>query len=59
MLPVTPPADAGANCTEKDTLAPGLTVCGTVRPLRLNPLPLTVACEMVRAALPELLSETV
>jgi len=37
------PADVGANWTVKETLAPGLIVCGTLRPVILNPAPETVA----------------
>ena len=43
MLPLKFVAEAGANCTLNDTLDPALTVCGTLRPVTLNPVPVTVA----------------
>jgi len=43
IFPVAPPVDAGANWVVKETLAPGLIVCGTFRPLKLNPVPEAVA----------------
>ena len=52
-LPVTAPLAAGANTTEKFVLWPGVNVVGTVSPLRLKPLPLVEAAEIVRLVLPE------
>ncbi len=46
-LPVTLPVTAGANFTWKVALCPAASVAGKVRPLRLKPLPVTLACEMV------------
>jgi hypothetical protein len=56
MLPVATAVVVGANSTVKDVLCPAFNVTGTVRPLRLNPLPLLVAAEMVRVDPPELVS---
>jgi hypothetical protein len=58
-LPVTLPAAAGANCTVKVLDCPADRLRGKVSPLRPKPVPVIVACEMVRLALPELLSVTV
>jgi hypothetical protein len=46
-LPVGVPAVVGANTTLNDLLAPAARVNGTVMPLRLNPVPVAVACETV------------
>ena len=46
-FPVGVPAPAGANTTLNDLLAPAAKVNGTVTPLRLNPVPVAVACEIV------------
>jgi len=59
MPPLALPADCGANSALKVTLAPGLSVRGTVGPLMLNPVPVAVACEMVTAEPPVLVSESV
>jgi hypothetical protein len=56
MLPVAAPLVVGANSTVKEVLCPAFNVIGTVRPLRVKPLPLAVAAEMVRAVPPELVS---
>jgi hypothetical protein len=56
MLPVALPADVGANAAVKVAFVPALIVAGTERPLMLNPVPEAVAAEMVRAALPVLVS---
>ena len=40
-------------------LAPAATVIGAVNPDRLNPVPVTLACEIVRAAVPVFESITV
>ena len=55
-LPLAEPLADGAKSTEKDVLWPGLSVTGTVRPLRLNPLPLAEAAEIVRLVPPEFVS---
>jgi len=41
MLPLTLPADDGANEMEKLALCPAVSVTGVVIPLKLNPVPLT------------------
>lgn len=40
-LPLTLPVAPGVNPTEKAALCPGVSVTGTVIPLRLKPVPLT------------------
>ncbi len=50
---------AGAKATLKLLDWPTARVSGKVSPLRLNPAPLTVADEMVRLAVPELVRVTV
>ena len=55
MLPLTAPAAAGANITVKEVLCPAVRVSGSVSPLRLIPLPVTEAAEMVTAEPPVLL----
>src|SRR2546425_3794218 len=52
MLPVVPPAAAGANCTLHERLCPALIVAGSESPLIPNPLPDTVARLSTRSALP-------
>jgi hypothetical protein len=54
-LPVTPPAAAGLNFTENVVLCDGPRVVGKVSPLALNPVPVTVACVIVRLDPPVLL----
>jgi hypothetical protein len=49
-LPLTLPATAGANFTEKDALCPAASVTGSAGPLTLNPVPVVVACEIVTLA---------
>jgi hypothetical protein len=39
-LPLTPPADGGANLTVKVALCPPVSVIGAVIPLKVNPVPL-------------------
>ena len=51
-LPLTLPAACGANCTMKLVLCSAAMTSGTEIPLVLKPLPVTVACEMVRFVLP-------
>ena len=46
-VPLALPVDSGANTTLKVTLPPGVSVSGGFRPLKLNPGPVTVACEIV------------
>jgi len=58
-LPVKLPVAAGAKATLKLLDWPTARVSGKVSPLRLNPAPLTVAEEMVRLAVPELVRVTV
>src|SRR5207245_2476639 len=50
--PLKLPAAFGANCTLKFPLCPGPSVVGIARPLKLNPVPVTVACEIVKLAVP-------
>ena len=56
MLPLAAPLAVGANSTVNDVLCPAFKVTGTVKPLKLNPLPLAVAAEMVRLLPPEFVS---
>ena len=55
-LPLTLPAEVGANFTVNDVLEFALMVCGTVSPLMLNPVPVTLAAEIVTLAVPEFVS---
>lgn len=55
-LPLAAPLAVGANSTVKDVLCPAFSVTGTVSPLRLKPLPLALAAEMVRVVPPEFVS---
>ena len=55
-LPLAAPLALGANSTLKDVLCPAFRVTGTVKPVRLNPLPLAVAAEMVSALPPVLVN---
>src|SRR6266496_3838699 len=55
-LPLAAPLAVGANRTVKAVLCPAFNVTGGVRPLRLNPLPLTEAAVMVSAVPPALVS---
>jgi hypothetical protein len=59
MLPLTLPADVGANLAVKDVLAPAATVKGGVSPLILNPVPDALTWEIVKLAVPEFFSVTV
>ena len=43
IFPEALPVDAGRNCAVKEILEPTLTVCGKVKPVRLNPVPEAVA----------------
>jgi hypothetical protein len=57
-LPLTLPLDRGAKVVVTLTLCPGISVNGIPSPLMLNPVPDTVAWEIVRFQLPVLLSST-
>ncbi len=52
--PVTLPAAVGVNPALNVALAPAAIVCGTLRPVMLKPVPVTVACEIVALAVPVL-----
>ena len=56
MLPLALPVDVGANVAVKDALWPALMLVGIGNPLMLNPVPLALAAEIVRVALPVLFS---
>jgi hypothetical protein len=47
IVPLKLPADEGARVTLNDALCPGVKVSGALIPDRLNPVPLTVAAEIV------------
>ena len=53
-LPLTAPLAVGEKSTVNDVLWPAVKVKGKDRPLKLNPLPLAVAAEIVTDAPPEL-----
>lgn len=53
-LPLTAPVAVGANRTVNEVLCPAVNVRGKVSPLKLNPLPLAVAAEIVRLVPPVL-----
>ena len=55
-LPLAAPAVVGANFTEKVVLCPAVKVAGRASPLKLNPVPLALAAEIVRVDPPELVS---
>ena len=46
-VPVNVPADAGANCTVKVVLCPGVSVTGGVIPEMLYPVPAAATAEIV------------
>lgn len=48
MLPLAAPLAVGLKSTVNDVLWPGVNVTGKVSPLKVNPVPLTVAAEIVR-----------
>jgi hypothetical protein len=52
MLPVTPSAVVGVNCTVNDALCPAVIVAGNVRPLIAKPLPITFAAVTTRSTFP-------
>ena len=53
-LPLAAPLAVGENSTVNDVLWPAVKVKGKDRPLKLNPLPLAVAAEIVTEAPPVL-----
>jgi hypothetical protein len=57
--PVAEPAARGANTKLNVALEPAATFAGIVRPLMLNPVPVTVALEIVASAVPLLSSAIV
>jgi hypothetical protein len=57
--PLTLPAACGAYFTLKFPLWPGASVSGSTSPLKLNPVPVTIACETVKFAVPLFLICTV
>lgn len=57
--PDVAPAAVGANCTTKLPDWPGASASGKFKPLILNPAPATVACEILRLAVPVFVSTTV
>lgn len=52
-VPLTVPPACGVKRTLKVTLCPWLRLKGRLRPLKLNPAPVTVACDMVTVELLE------
>jgi hypothetical protein len=57
-FPLTLPACNGANFTVNVMLCPAERLAGTVSPLRLNPVPLIEALEILRVAVPVFLTVT-
>jgi hypothetical protein len=55
-LPLAAPAVVGEKSTENEVLWPAVNVTGKDRPLKLNPVPLALAAEMVRLVPPLLVS---
>ena len=53
-LPLAAPLTLGENSTVNDVLWPAVNVRGKASPLRLNPVPLAAAAEIVRLDPPEL-----
>jgi hypothetical protein len=53
ILPVTFPADAGANFAVNEVFCPGFSVNGVDAPLKLKPVPATMTPEIVVLAVPE------
>jgi hypothetical protein len=53
-LPLAPPLPIGEKSTVKDLVWPAVSVKGKDSPLKLNPLPLAAAAEMVRLEPPVL-----
>ena len=54
MVPLAVPAAAGEKIAVNDVLWPAVNVKGKVSPLKLKPVPLATAAEMVRLVPPEL-----
>lgn len=59
MLPLTLLADFGVKVTFRVKLCPGVSVSGSDNPVKPNPVPVTVACEMVSFEFAELVSVSV
>jgi hypothetical protein len=57
-LPVMLPPDCGAKVVVRLTLCPGASIAGTLSPLKLNPVPASVAWEIVRFELAVLVRTT-
>jgi len=57
-LPERLPALAGSNVTLNEVACPAASVSGTVKPVALNPAPLSLICERVTLALPLLVTVT-
>jgi len=55
-LPLALAADAGVNMTVKLALCPAVSVSGAVIPLKLNPVPVIAACEIVTLEPPVLVT---
>lgn len=55
-LPLAAPVAVGANVTDKVAVAEGFKVVGTVTPLAVNPVPVTVMALICTEAVPELVS---
>ena len=59
IVPVTLPVEVGVNVALKLVLCPAARVSGRDSPDLLKPAPVTLACEIVRLAAPELVRVTV
>lgn len=59
MLPPTLPADFGVKVTFRVKLCPGVSVSGSDNPVKPNPAPVTVACEMLSFEFAEFVSVSV
>jgi len=55
-LPLALPVAEGVNCALKVVFCPAASVSGTDKPVMLNPVPKTLAAEIVTLAVPELLN---
>jgi hypothetical protein len=55
-LPLAAPPVVGLNTTDNETLCPAIKVTGKASPLKLYPVPLALAAEMVRLDPPVLVS---
>ena len=56
--PLAVPLSVGANATENVMLCPDDRVCGATNPLKVNPFPLAVTCEIVTLEPPELVKDS-